>query len=261
VSDKGRTELLTSVTKYAEPTSTSGFTATRVNIQGEPGMKAVVRAVADQLKKGNLEFDLSANAGKPVTLLMAADNMLGAPMIFAWEGKPVLKPDTGQWLFMSKGSRKYGYRLNLDHVLDVAAGYNKVDHLRLKVEEVRAQYPEVTELTKERLAEVPPSSNTCSLAVFGTFQLPGMEATHEAVWLVYEYDDEDGDDIVSSVLFVPPWAGCSEHGSAYGRDLIARGSAVVGGISVPLKEALAWTDLPHEEVLAHLRAAVAPVAA
>src|SRR5262245_108854 len=93
-------------------------------------MKAVVRAVADQLKKGNLEFDLGANAGKPVTLLMAADNMLGAPMIFAGEGKPVLKPDTGQWLFMSKGSRKYGYRLNLDHVLDVAAGYNKVDHLR-----------------------------------------------------------------------------------------------------------------------------------
>jgi len=112
---------------------------------------------------------------------------------------------------------------------------------------VRATLPQLTELTQERLARLPSSGGDCSLAVFGTWQLPDVTSAG-AIWLLRSY--LRGADIAEGLLVVRPEHGVSEHGSILGQELLHFGGEIVGASVIPWREALAMTDDDYFTVLA-----------
>jgi hypothetical protein len=234
--------LMTSVTtSEAEPT-TAGLTVTRIQIAGDPAERAIIDAAVASYPRRMIDF--ATLDGQKVTLLVAGQNMLGAPILLA-------RPCTirsGGTAYLPKGSRTRGYRLQPERVLDWTAGYDGADVLRQRLDDVRQRFPQVRPLTKERLQKLPNRGSTCTLAVFGRHQLPGMPPCLDAMWLLHSYIN-DGD-IVEGVLYTRPDAGISEHGSIYGSDLLRVGGEIVDAPTVPLAEALEWTNRDHDEVLA-----------
>ncbi|MDP9403825.1 MAG: hypothetical protein M3P85_10990 [Actinomycetota bacterium] len=152
---------------------------------------------------------------------------------------------------LPKGKRRNGHRLSADSVLDVIPGYDHAS-LAARVAAVRAQFPEVRELTSERVAALPVDSADCTLAVFGRWRMPDVVGT-DAVWLLSGFLPDD--EIVEGVLFVRPDVGVSEHGSIYLADLLAVGGEIVGAPVVSYAKALEMTDWDHDAVLALVRGA------
>ncbi len=174
------TVLLTSVVEApAEPGNVPGITVTRISVSGERHAACIVEAVAGAYPRlDDPAAALRALDGQKVTVLRYGENMLGAGMIFTEEGTLF----NGGIALLPKGKRRNGHRLSADSVLDVVPGY---DHAALaaRVAAVRAQFPEVRELTNERVAALPVDSAHCTLAVFGRWRMPDVVGT-DAVWLL-----------------------------------------------------------------------------
>jgi len=241
-----RTVLLTSVVEApAESGNVPGVSVTRVSISGDRHAACIVEAVvAAYPRLDDSGAGLRALDGQKVTVLRYGENMLGAGMIFTEEGTLF----NGGAALLPKGKRRNGHRLGADSVLDVVPGYNH-GSLATRVAAVRAQFPEVRELTKERVAALPVESAECSLAVFGRWRMP-HGVGHNAVWLL---NDFLSDEIVEGVLFVPPHIGVSEHGSIYLADLLAVGGEIVDAPVVRYAKAVEMTNWDHDDVLALVR--------
>lgn len=241
------TVLLTSVVGApAESGNVPGVSVTRVSISGERHAACIVEAVAAAYPRlDDPAAALRALDGQKVTVLRYGENMLGAAMIFTEEGTLF----NGGGALLPKGKRRNGHRLGPDSVLDVVPGYNHAA-LATRVAAVRAQFPQVRELTKERVAALPGGSADCTLAVFGRWRMPHAVG-HDAVWLLSGFLTDD--EIVDGVLFVRPHVGVSEHGSIYLADLLAVGGEIVDAPVVSYAKAVEMTNWDHDAVLALLR--------
>lgn len=240
--------LLDGLVKTQHASVNGGFSSESYMLGGEGYANAVVAAVIEDYDYGLPSFtdkQLSDYAGEQVTVLRAGENMFGAKSLVATPGK-VFVSDRGLAL-LPKGKRTKG--IILKDVIDFVLGYN-VDALRVRVDHVRALFPQVTALAQEDLNALPANSNTCSLTLFGTW--PGIQGESPcpgALWLCNEYDAEN--DIVQNVLIVRPETGTSEYGSCYGRDLLRWGVGKVEGFSgIPFKEAIDLSDKTYHEALA-----------
>ena len=262
--NKGDTILLTSVVEHDEGTRESGFTVTRISITGEPAASALVNAVADNYHRVTGRAEVSASlleekVGEKVTLIVGASNTFGGGMIVAREGTVFASSRGAGVAMLPKGKRKNGFTINPETVIDVIDGYDPAEAQRL-VAEVRGQYPDLRNLTKERLLELPRSSKTCSLAVFGTYATPADVAS-DALWLIGSYakDDDICDD---GVLLVRPEDGVSEHGSCYGQQLLDNRAVgeVVDFEPITFRRAVELTELDFDTALAELFGKTALVA-
>ena len=226
----GETELLTSVTfePVEDEDRPDGFTTTRIEVGGNPAESAILNAVSHHWHRvlgrqrrtpDETQEWLAERIGKKVTLVWRGENVFGAGMLKAREGRLFEGNRTGQLALMPKGARRNGYVIDTAKVIDVLDGYAGVEAKSL-AEQVRAHFPKVRKLTRERLLELPGETDDrqpCKLALFGTHRLPDSE-TYDAIWLINSYWPDD--DIVEGVLLVRPEHGTSEHGSVYGQQLL-----------------------------------------
>jgi hypothetical protein len=251
------TVLLTSMVEEEVESSIPGAHVVRFSLGGEAQMTAIVSAVAFEFAEADgwreIEQQLRERVGERVTLAVLGENYFGAKMLLAREGT-LFEGSTGALALMPKGARKKGIRIDPERVLAYVDGWNTPE-LAERVEQVRARFPELRKLTRERLLELPRTklgkSPDCTLCVFGTWQTPEGTAT-DAVWLIGEYEPED--DIVDGcVLLIRPRFGVSEHGSVFGRELLnAAVGEVVGFEPITFREALALTEIDHDEALDRL---------
>lgn len=218
----------------------------------KPGM-AKVAAVIDALKKDARSRDFAAeflafDEGAQVTVTRFGENMLGGTFIVADEGR-LHRAGT---VILPKGAKTKGFLIRQaveqGKVLDVVPGYDTA-RAKAKVDAELARIPVLSDLTQEDLDALSSRSNTCSLAVFGTWPgFPSSGSCTNAVWLIHSYLKSE--DIVEGVLFVDPSTGESEHGSVFGRDLLRWTVGKVDGFSgMSLQEALDALDLPQEELV------------
>lgn len=241
------TELLSSIVKTTD--ISRGYTVESFCLSGEGFQRRIVDAVNSAYPRPeNLAETLADLDGKPVTVLRGGSSAFGATSISAWEGK-LFKGGTS---ILPKGKRKNGYKLDADKVLDVIPGYGHVDELQTRLDAVRAKFPQVQELTSERLAELPDETDDgtrppCTLAVFGRVELPGQPPCLDAVWLIHTYIADA--DIAEGVLYLRPESGFSEHGSIYGKQLQDFGGEILNFAEVTLADALDLIDVDHDEVL------------
>lgn len=248
------TMLLSSMTQ--EPVESGpGSTVIRLTPGGDPPHAALVDAVIDRWQFGDevahmtdsdKEDELRARADEKVTVITWGENMFGARMIKAHEGR--VKDVGGRLAWMPKGARTRGFYLNAGKVLawydgwntDLAAEGNRI---------VTEFFPKLEPLTLDDLLALPSSSderNHPKLAVFGTN--PIFEAP-SCVWLIGSYDPDD-DIVDDSVLLIDSRFGVSEHGSSYGQQLLRFPVGVITGWKgCTFREALRLCDVSHEEAL------------
>lgn len=246
------TVLLTSI---VEKTSEEvGMRVVQFSPHGDPHATAVVAAVlADYSEVTGRPIVTDAGLrelhGSKVTLLRTGENMFGATSVQAAEGT-IFVTGRDVLAYLPKGKRTSGFRLSAEQVLDVEVGYNKTDVLRQRIEQVKARYPVVEELTQEHLLALPeeaPSPAQIGLVVFGTWRGPAGNSPG-AVWCLHSYIPED--DIVEGYLIVRPEDGDSEHGSIYGRQLLQFGGRVVNPPALSFAECFDLGALPYAEALA-----------
>jgi hypothetical protein len=219
---------------------------------GEPHAAAIVHAVAGNWPRlaGRPEIDvmktLYESIDKRVTLIGKGENFLGAPAIWAVEGR-IFPGSSGNLAILPKGSRKRGLRLRPSEIVDVLDGFDAGAAQALALQ-AKAALPELKPLTLERLQELPPIefgvSPDATLAVFGSYRLPDAEAT-DCVWLLHSYDPEG---IVEGFLLIRPEHGVSEHGSVCS-DVLLRlpVGEVVGFEPISFAAGVELTDLDYDE--------------
>lgn len=244
----GQTNLLTSWEETEEKLE-GGFKVTRISIGGDRHVMAILGAVIHQYnflveRERPSEETLRTLIGSKVTLLRTGENMFGGGLLVAQEGK-LFETASGLGI-LPKGARSKGFRVDPNLVLDVFWGYDTASAIEL-VGRVRAHFPKVRALTQERLEEMPSSSETLGLCLFGTYRMPDGQQT-DAICLWGEYDKEN-DIVDTGVVLLRPHVGVSEHGSAYGRDLLHTHvlGEVVGYSPISFGEAIALCDLPFNE--------------
>lgn len=162
--------LLTSVVETAEPRSVPGASVTRISVSGQRHAACIVDAVATAYPRvDDPTAALRALDGQKVSVLRRGQNMLGAAMIFTEEGTLF----NGGAALLPKGKRRNGRRLNAETVLDVIPGYHHAT-LAARVATMRSQFPEVRELTAERVAALPEHSANCTwpCSAGGTCPMP-----------------------------------------------------------------------------------------
>ena len=230
---------------------------TSFKLSGEPWANALTAAVVANYTRVTerprpTEEDLVSKIGQKVTLVLAGENMLGSQGMTAREGTLFAGSKTGLAI-LPKGKRSKGYVVDPKNVLDIFDGYNTLAAIGTTAE-VRATYPNLRNLTPERLASLPGEGEmgdeiTLSLAVFGTWRMPWAVAT-DAIWLIGEYWPEH-DICDRGVLLIRPEHGVSEHGSVYGQQLL-RGNVgvVVDFTPIPYGEAIALCDADFDEASA-----------
>jgi hypothetical protein len=240
--------LLTSIVEHHEPSGTPGIQVTSYSMSGEPHAAAIVDAVAADYHRVTgrppvTDNHLAELVDQRVTLLRVGKNMLGVGALVASPG--TIFQGSGLAL-RPKGKQRHGYRTEAGSVLDLQPGYAGVQVLRRRVAAVRVTLPQLTKLTHERLARLPSAGGDCTLAVFGTWQLPDVTSAG-AIWLLRSYPRGD---IAEGLLAVRPEHGVSEHGSILGQELLHFGGEIVGAPVIPLREALAMADDDYVTVLA-----------
>jgi hypothetical protein len=248
--------LLTSIVETRGEGREEGLTF--VNLSGEPHASAIVNAVAGNYErltgrpKPGLDH-LEAMVEQKVTLVLSGDTMLGGGVIVGREGK-LFESQRGGVGILPKGKRTKGYWVDPSKVLDVFTGY-AADEAASVVAEARAQYPELVNLTQERLEQLPgeDQGSDLSLALFGTHPLFGAT---DCVWLIGEYWPEH-DICDRSVLLIRPEFGVSEHGSSYGADLRSFRAIgeIVGYEPISYSDAIGLCDLPFDEAIARVNPA------
>lgn len=242
--------LLTAMVETDEGSEVPGLTM--IKLSGEPHAAAIVNAVAGNYNRitGSPRPDqamLENLIGEKVTLIQTGENMIGAGAIVAREGK--LFAGSRGVAILPKGKRTRGYSVDPSRLLDVVLGY-QADHAAELVSRVRGKFPQLRNLTQERLEQLPRDSNTCSLAVFGSNRL--FDAP-DCLWLIGEYWPED-DICDTNVLLIRPEFGTSEHGSCYGRELLGNRALgeVVGFEPIPFDQAIKLCNLDYDEALARV---------
>lgn len=228
---------------------TPGFRT--IKLSGEPYANAIVGAVAANYNRVSERSrptyeDLYDKIGEKITLIRAGENMMGSGILNAIEGK-LFEGSSGLGI-LPKGARSKGYRVDPDRVLDVLDGYC-TDQARALTENVRSVYPDLRNLTRERLVQLPGEGEgeTLSLAVFGEWRMPDSRSA-DSIWLIGEYWPED-DICDRCVLLIRPEHGFSESGSVYGEQLLR--SNAVGEIvdfePLSFREAIGLCDLDFDE--------------
>lgn len=245
----GDVTLLSSVTRGEQ--QRDGFTVTKVS--GDSAAAAIVGAVCANYHRilnrhQPNEADLQELVGEKVTLTIAGANMLGACLIVAREGR-LFDVNGHDVAILPKGKRSKGYRVDPNKVLDVLPDW-VADEAGAFVDQVVGHYPQLRNLTQERLAQLPRESGECSLAVFGHHPLWGAS---DCLWLIGEYWPED-DICDTNVLLVRPEFATSEAGSCYGRDLLSFRAVgeVVGFEPIPFSQALDLCNDDFDYALAHV---------
>lgn len=221
---------------------TPGFRT--IKLSGEPYANAITNVVVANYNRitgrerptSDQLYDL---IGQKITLVQAGENMLGSSILNAMEGK-LFASSRGGYGILPKGARTKGYRVDEGRVLDVINGYSTAEAQEL-VTEVRAHYPQLRNLTRERLLELPgegSETEMLSLALLGEWRMPDSRAV-DTIWLIGEYWPED-DICDRCVLLIRPEHGFSESGSVYGQQLINSNAIgeIVGFEPIPFSAAL-----------------------
>jgi len=224
------TNLLTGLVETREDHDRPGFTV--IKLSGEPYANALVQIVATNYNRITnrprpTEDELRAKIGEKVTLIRGGENMLGSSILNAIEGR-IFEGASGALAVLPKGSRTQGYRIEPAKVVDILDGYATAQAQDL-VAGVRDAYPQLQNLTQERLEQLPgegSETEMLSLALLGERRMPDSRCV-DAIWLIGEYWPEE-DICDRSVLLIRPEHGTSEHGSEYGRNLV--GSRCLGEI-------------------------------
>ena len=248
----GQTNLLTSWEEQEESLE-GGFRVTRISIGGDRHAMAILAAVVEQYnflaeRPRPSEDDLHLLVGNKVTLVRTGENMVGGGLFVAQEGKLFATP-SGLGI-LPKGARSKGFRVQPEKVLDVFPGYDTDSAIEV-VGRVRSYFPQVRQLTQERLEEMPSqygeTSHALGLCLFGTYRMPDGHQT-DALVLMGEYDKEN-DIVDGGVVLLRPSVGVSEHGSAYGRDLLHTHvlGEVVGYEPISFAEGIELCNLEFEE--------------
>lgn len=245
------TTLLTSVTEFKE--DGDGFTT--IKLSGDPHAAAIVGAVAANYhritgKPKPDEETLNALIGEKVTLILGGENMLGSNMLVAREGR-LFAGSRGGVAILPKGKRSKGFVVDPKRVLDVFEGW-VTNVAEANVTAVRNCYPELRNLTQERLNHLPqsPTHPHCSLALLGANPVFGGA---DCIWLIGEYWPDD-DICDTNVLLIRPEFGVSEHGSCYGKDLLRNRQLgeIVGFDRIPFGDAIKLCDLDFDEACARV---------
>jgi hypothetical protein len=243
----GSTNLLASWEEKEERRE-NGFIVRSFSIGGDRHAMAILAAVIDRYsaisgRERPTEERLYDLIGQKVTLVQHGENMLGGGLLVAQEGK-LFTGSSGGFGILPKGARSKGYRVKPERVLDVFPGYATAEAIEV-ARKVREHFPVVTALTPERLRELPPRSNTLSLCMFGTWRMPDSKAT-DALYLAHSYMREE--DIVEGMLLIRPEHGYSEHGSAWGRQLLDGPMGEVPAFQpISFDEGMALCDLDFDE--------------
>lgn len=229
----------------------------RITVGGSGHCKAIMNAVVAHYnelsgrERPTLE-QLEASVGEKVTLVYSGENMLGAGLLKAREGR-LFGGSNGGVSILPKGARRNGYRVNPDQVLDMLPGYATAKAREI-VEDVRKHYPVLTEITTERLSQLPAydgdRDQPITLCAFGTWRMPDGAAT-DSIQLIATYEKED-DICDGGVLLIRPEFGFSEHGSCYGTQITRDFGEVVGFKPISFKEAIELCDLPFDEAYARV---------
>lgn len=243
----GQTNLLNSWEEPEEEDLSDGVRVTRFMASGERHRTAITDAVIDRYnaileRRRPHEKDLYLMADQKVTLIQAGENMFGARLLNAQEGKLV----TGSFGvgLIPKGARTKGFKVSPDRVLDLLPGYDTDQAVEL-VRRVRAHFPEVRAITQERLKELPTNSETLGLCAFGSYVMPWGKQT-DALYLASEYWPSD--DIIEGIVLLRGENGVSETGSIYGRQLLEGNfGEVVGYQPIDFAEGIHLCNLVFDE--------------
>lgn len=240
-------DVLSGLVKKKE-TSASGLSVETYFLSGERHANALVSAVADayEVSTGRTaptvdELRAAAAERRQVSLLRSGRGTFGAQSMRAVVGT-LFVGRTGAAALLPKGKRTNGYNVETGaDVLDWVPGYDPSRLVSL-AQGVRATFPDLGALTRADLEALPERAEdpaVCTLAVLGTYRMPDGDIPG-ALWLFHSFMRDD--DIAEGVLLVPPQsAGLaeSEHGSQYGRDVLAmEAGKVLRPVSVTLADAL-----------------------
>jgi len=236
---QGRTTLLSSWEEQHDGMFT-------IFSSGEPHTRAIYEAVIDRYNAVSgrakpTEGELYDLMNTKVTLVEYGTNMIGGGLLVAQEGKLFI--GTRGMGILPKGARRKGVSVKPEKVLDVFRDYS-TEEAAAVADEVRAHFPTLRPLTQERLDELPSSSVTLSLCVFGSYRMPDSTAT-DALYLVSNYLRED--DIIEGVLLIREEHGFSESGSVWGRHLVNDFGEVVGYEPISFSEGLKLCNVPFDE--------------
>lgn len=254
----GSTNLLSPWEEKEADTSTPGIRSFTISVQGDGHAQAIINAVVDNYEalsgrpKPTLE-DLQEMMDEKVTLVQAGETQFGAGLLKAQEGRLVDGQKEGTVGIMPKGARSKGFRINPDRILDVFPGYATA-RAKAMVDAVRAHFPLVTEITRERLEQLPEydydgdTAQEITLCAFGTWRMPEGTAS-DAIQLIATYDREN-DICDGGVLLIRPEIGFSEHGSCYGHQIMHNFGEVVGFEPITFKRALELCDMDFDEAYA-----------
>lgn len=245
------TNLLSGLVENEMESHTPGFRT--IKLSGEPYANAMTNVVVENYnritgrERPSLD-ELTAKIGEKITLLRTGENMLGSSILNAIEGK-LFESSRGGLGILPKGARSKGFKVDEARVVDVLDGYSTAQAQEL-TRSVRECYPELQNLTKERLEQLPgegTETETLSLALLGEWRMPDSRAV-DAIWLIGEYWPED-DICDRSVLLIRPEHGFSEHGSCYGRQLLQSRALgeIVGFPGISFRDAFALCDIDFDE--------------
>lgn len=223
-------------------------------LNGESHAAAIVDAVAAMYPDLSERPEVTdetltnlANNHAKVSILKIGESMMGAKMIVAAAGTLFIG-SRGVGI-LPKGSRKKGYHVQADKVLDIEPGYDGIKTLTDRVSAVKAIFPQTRALTQEDLNALPNRGDNCRLAVFGTLRLPDFSVPG-CIWFLHSYMKEE--DIAEGAIIGPPPCE-SEHGSVLGQQLMRAGGAVVKTIDIPFKTILDLTRADYEDALKLVR--------
>lgn len=254
------TDVLSSLVEHPEDSRPTGFTVTRVNLSGDNEVNAIADAVIEAYPKtfdtpDSNDLEALAASGKPVTILRGGRGAFGHSYLDADEGRLFASTSqSGGLALLPKGKRTKGYRINSHdsaRLLDVMVGYNQQQVLIDRVAQIKNTLPTLVALSQEDFRALPSRGSICSLAVFGTHRLLDG-AVPGSIWLLHTYLRSDDADICEGYLFVPPDSGWfSEHGSIFGRELLARNVGKVDGFAgIPFSDVVKMT---YEQALEAIR--------
>lgn len=233
--------------------SVPGVRSFTISVQGDGHCQAIVNAVVGHYNRitgrEHPEYqDLLRLMGEKVTLIMCGETMFGAGLVKAQEGTIFAGSAPETIGLLPKRSRRNGFRVNPERVLDVFPGYCTAKAQEM-VDRVRSYFPAVTEIDRARLEQLPEydgeRDQEITLCAFGTWNMPDGAAT-DAIQLIATYDRED-DICDGGCLLIRPEIGFSEHGSCYGRQITSSFGEVVGFQPITFARALELCDVPFDE--------------
>lgn len=231
------TTLYSSMIETVEPRDVSGVTCT--SSRSCDARSATIRRLT-----AAHSVDLADHMGSNVTLVIAGETVLGWPTVVAMEGRVAdgARYGASGAALIPKGGRGAGAYTRL-RALHVLPGYGRVEQAQAWVDAQIEKLP--TAVTIETLTAALPDVEATGerLDEFGL----ALEGTHLGVpgcrWYLTDYDVEG--DIANGFMVMPPndHGFISEHGSAYGRDLVRNGWAVVPvpqGVTFPSLMETVW---------------------